>query len=436
MANSTSSLITTTTAAATTTSIIPPRLSGYVNIDRSPRCIVPEEHFGPLAPSSSLFSGDKEHEDNATAPPSPPFPNHELKEIVGFYLAPRHIAGANLAPAAATTATAANKKLAWLPVRFLRVDPLRNKSNEETDWQPLPAIDTRHAQHHHDEDYHCPQQNAQKRPQQQGVLACSTASITYWLAPYPNSVSLMLRLQASTYAEGEDYAVCPYLSIEYQLDGEHTDEEAVTRLSKAGGAALYNRFLLHERKASKNGAYDGGTDTEMKQGRVVGGRDDCGERDDDTIRHYCIVIGWEKFSVWVIRPTRDSRALDTVEAPPAASSKTIMSARSSTKPKPEPEPGNTARAPRSWHGGNNIAPNSSLVSHSNHYVSPDSSINNAVQRSRNWRGAQMMRLTGININELSKDLLPQWIERIHRWGTTAYANAVEMDLGWAQIPSC
>lgn len=77
MANSTSSLITTTTAAATTTSIIPPRLSGYVNIDRSPRCIVPEEHFGPLAPSSSLFSGDKEHEDNATAPPSPPFPNRE-----------------------------------------------------------------------------------------------------------------------------------------------------------------------------------------------------------------------------------------------------------------------------------------------------------------------------------------------------------------------
>ena len=28
------------------------------------------------------------------------------------------------------------------------------------------------------------------------------------------------------------------------------------------------------------------------------------ENDEDTIRHYCIIVGWDQFSVWTIQPNR------------------------------------------------------------------------------------------------------------------------------------
>ena len=40
----------------------------------------------------------------------------------------------------------------------------------------------------------------------------------------------------------------------------------------------------------------------------------------------------------------------------------------------------------------------------------------------------MTRLLGADISEVSKHLLPQWIEQIHRWGTTRYADAVARDV--------
>ncbi|RKU43279.1 hypothetical protein DL546_006162 [Coniochaeta pulveracea] len=51
-----------------------------------------------------------------------------------------------------------------------------------------------------------------------------------------------------------------------------------------------------------------------------------------------------------------------------------------------------------------------------------------------WRGGRMTKLVSAYNSQQTIALLAQWIRSIHRWGTTAYAGAVERDIMGQETP--
>jgi hypothetical protein len=354
--------------------------------------------------------------------------HEEFKDAMQTYLAPRHHM-----PATGGTST-------WRSERFLKVDLSREKNNG-LKWQQLKV-----------------QSQNQKQQTHASSAPPPTASITYWLRKQPYSLALDLQLRGRVYfIGGQDNrdrdnsdevvigsAVCPYLSIEYQANGENTAQTAA-RLSEAAGDALYNRFRLHEvHKAGEHLAHDW-----------------------KNVRHYGITIGWDCFAVWLVEPEKPLDAAIDLEVAQVASidvpvphvkTTTARSYARGKSPVRKFDRGETLHRQLSQRSRTLIsAPAASAALFSRLPVPPardgDATTDNTMfpghiaqptphQDSPNaggtqtrWRGGRMTQLLSAPNNRPAIALLAQWIRSIHHWGTTTYADAVERDIMRQETPA-
>jgi hypothetical protein len=355
--------------------------------------------------------------------------HEEFKDAMQTYLAPRHHM-----PATGGTST-------WRSERFLKVD-LSRDIDTGLKWQQLKVQSQNQNQQ---------QTNASRSPP-------PTASITYWLHKQPYSLALDVQLRGRVYfIEGQDNhdgdnseevvtgaAVCPYLSIEYQANGENAAQTAA-RLAEAAGDALYNRFRLHEvQNPGEHLAHDW-----------------------KNVRHYGITIGWDDFTVWLVEPEEPLGAAIALEvaqvAPidvpvPHVTTTTTRSYARGKSSVPKFDRGETLHGQLSQRRRTLISALAASAALFSRLPAPPARVGdgttdntmspcqiaqpaphqnppNASRTQTRWRGGRMTTLVSASNNRPTIALLAQWIRSIHHWGTTTYADAVERDIMRQETPA-
>ncbi|GAP91050.2 hypothetical protein SAMD00023353_1502190 [Rosellinia necatrix] len=102
----------------------------------------------------------------------------------------------------------------------------------------------------------------------------------YWLSLAGFNPDYLFQVEACTFVRRT--ATCPYLTVEFERDGQ-SEDVAVNRVAAAGSLALYGRWRLH---------------SEARAAAPAPPADDL-----PNVRHYALTCAGSRFTLWVLRPT-------------------------------------------------------------------------------------------------------------------------------------
>jgi len=261
-----------------------------------------------------------------------------------------------------------------------------------------------------------------------GNTVAAMAAVSFWLAFPADATTFRALLGNLTPLLGSltpplGGALCPYLSVEYHnVTGDGAKDEleaeaALRRLSAAGGDALYNRVLLRVRALSKvleaAAILDG----------MAGGED---------MKHFGITISWDTFCLWEITPvlvadlemgTTTERGLTS-----ATTDRMTTSANLTRETGGRARAGAAARARAGARAG---ATTSSWAMRADPAAPPSTSISpgSGPDYGRAWDYGRMRRLLcHPTRGKGSLEVLAGWLDHIHAWGISTYAQGVEQDV--------
>ena len=105
---------------------------------------------------------------------------------------------------------------------------------------------------------------------------------SYWLSIRAFNPDYQSHIESLIHVIYEE-STCPYFTIEFKKDNQH-EERAISQIAAAASLALYNRFLLRQKRLHKQGQIWTQENTKV-------------------LRHYGLTMRGATYTVWCVKPT-------------------------------------------------------------------------------------------------------------------------------------